>query len=337
MEKRNYLLDKFKKHARIFWSLSLALVGIALSRLAYFQNYPLLELEYLGEAIEFIALFFFFYFLGKTIATAVGSWFETFIINTFKKVVNDVWAVQINRIVEEMKKDREEKKVQKEKDEKEKLQLPVEYKSTINGIVLDTSAIIDGRILGVIKAGFLDGLFIVPQNVINELQFMADKSNKLKREKGRRGLDVLKDIRKAVGKKNFMIAEMDTKPEEVDHSLIYFCKKNKTKVATVDFNLNKAAQVAGVKVLNINQLANEIKLNVLPGEVMMVKLVQAGKDDGQAVGYLEDGTMIVVRDGSNYIGEHKEVLIQKVIQTNAGRMIFAVVGETAESTEGATL
>lgn len=301
-----------------------------ISRASYFDKNPLFSLNYFGEALTAVSFFFFFFFLGKTIFTRIGKWFETFILNFFRRVVTEVWTFQVNKIVEiveEIRRSSEEKRISREKEQK----LQPEYNSLVTGIVLDTSAIIDGRVLGVIKAGFLDGLFIVPQNVINELQFMADKSNKLKREKGRRGLDVLKDIRKAVGKKNFMIVEVDTKPEEVDHSLVYFCKKNKTKIATVDFNLNKAAQVAGIKVLNINQLANEIKLNILPGEVMMVKLVQEGKDDGQAVGYLEDGTMIVVRDGSNFIGEYKEVLIQKVIQTNAGRMIFALLSESQTS------
>ena len=309
-----------------------AVLGLFISRASYFDKNPLFHLNYLGEAVTAVSFFFFFFFLGKNIFIRIGRWFETFILNFFRRVVTEVWTFQVNKIVEvveEIRKSSEEKRILKEKEQK----LQPEYNCLVSGIVLDTSAIIDGRVLGVIKAGFLDGLFIVPQNVINELQFMADKSNKLKREKGRRGLDVLKDIRKTVGKKNFMIVEVDTKPEEVDHSLVYFCKKNKTKIATVDFNLNKAAQVAGIKVLNINQLANEIKLNILPGEMMMVKLVQEGKDDGQAVGYLEDGTMIVVRDGSNFIGEYKEVLIQKVIQTNAGRMIFALLNETPSTEE----
>lgn len=338
-----------KQNARFFWAVVFALCGLLLSRFAYFNTYPLLNYSFFGELLVGLSFFFFAYYLGKTISDFISRWFDRVVIESVRRVVSEVSAYQTSRIVEEIKRgsikqvanpdliDNQVDKlntqafdtsnVKQTRSAKSKIATNQEtiniYAGQSSGVVLDTSAIIDGRIVGIIKTGFLDTVFIVPQNVINELQHMADKSNKIKRDKGRRGLDILKEIRKLVGKKRFIIVELQSEPAEVDHSLVDFCKKNNTKIATVDFNLNKAAQVAGVTVLNINQLANEIKLNLLPGELLMVKLVQQGKEDGQAVGYLEDGTMIIVRDADKHIGEHIEVTVDKVLQTNAGRMIFA--------------
>lgn len=293
----------------------MAAFSLVFSRFLYFRDSPLFEFDYFGEILVSISFFFFAYYLGRTIVFSIGGWFESVIVNSIRKAVNEVWLSQMQKNSESSSK----------KDKPKEVVDADDYIWTVKGTVLDTSAIIDGRILGVLKSGFLDGVLIVPQNVINELQFMADKNDKIKRDKGRRGLDVLKEIRKIVGKKRFKIADITTKPEEVDHSLVEFSKKYKTRIATVDFNLNKAAQVGGVEVLNINKLSNEIKLNVIPGEVLLVKLVQNGKEEDQGVGYLEDGTMIVVRNGSKFVGEHKEVAIEKVLQTDAGRMIFAVL------------
>ena len=166
-------------------------------------------------------------------------------------------------------------------------------------------------------------MIIVPQGVVDELQHLADKKNNIKRQKGRRGLDVLRDIKKTVGKKRFSILESKEKVEDVDKSLVEFCRKNKTTLVTVDYNLNKAAQIVGVEVLNINKLANEVKTNLIPGEILLIKLVQQGKEPSQAVGYLEDGTMIVVKNAAKFIGDHKDVVIDKVLQTSAGKMLFA--------------
>ncbi len=311
----------FKNNARLIWATLLAIASLLISRYIYFIRYPFFQYAFAGEIIFAILIFFFTYYLGRTVALSISHWFEKVIVDSFRKVINEVWAYQTSRMVEEINKDKVNSKAKKNHNENAE----DTYSSLSMAIILDTSAIIDGRILGVIKSGFLDNMILVPQNVINELQFMADKSNKLKRDKGRRGLDVLKEIRKIMGKKKFKILEIETKADEVDQSLVEFSKKHGTKIATVDFNLNKAAQIAGVVVININELANEIKLNVLPGELMHVKLVQEGKENGQAVGYLEDGTMIVVREGATHVGEELEVAIDKVLQTNAGRMIFASV------------
>ena len=271
-------------------------------------------MPFLGEGVIACALFLLTYFFGKVLITSIGSAFENFVVKTFRKVLNELWKVQYSRILEVISK--ENKAVPAVEIEKKLVYIP-------SSIVLDTSTIIDGRILGVIQTGFLDGAIIVPQNVIDELQHMADKSDALKRHKGRRGLDTLKEIRKSMPKGVFSVVDLKSKPEDVDKSLVSYCKKHNAKIATVDYNLNKAAQVSGVKVLNINRLANEIKTNLLPGEVMIVKLVQKGKEGDQAVAYLEDGTMLVVKNAAEHVGLHKEVRVEKVLQTSAGRMIFA--------------
>lgn len=305
--------SKVSVFSTIIWSIVVGLVGLYLSESIYFKETYLFSVPFLGEVIIACTLFLLTYFFGKALVTSIGSAFENFVIKTFRKVLNELWKVQYPRILEVISR---ENKVVSVVEEKKVLYSP-------SPIVLDTSTIIDGRILGVIKTGFLDSPIIVPQNVIDELQHMADKSDALKRQKGRRGLDALKTIRKSMPKGVFNVVDLKSKPEDVDKSLVSYCKKHNAKIATVDYNLNKAAQVSGVKVLNINRLANEIKTNLLPGEIMIVKLVQKGKEGDQAVAYLEDGTMLVVKNASEHVGMHKEVRVEKVLQTSAGRMIFA--------------
>ena len=190
---------------------------------------------------------------------------------------------------------------------------------------------------GVLKAGFLEGKIIVTQSALDELKNMADKKNDpLKRDKGRRGLDILNQIKKLAGKNNFEVVSINVSKKingAVDKSILDFCVKVKARIATLDFNLNKESQVYGVKVLNVNKLANEIKMNLAPGDLVILKLLQEGKETGQCVGYLEDGTMIVVRDSIDFLGQHKEVIIEKVIQTDAGRMVFAHLSYLDESVE----
>jgi uncharacterized protein YacL len=188
--------------------------------------------------------------------------------------------------------------------------------------VLDTSVIIDGRIADICETGFLDGTLVVPQFVLRELQQVADSSDSLKRNRGRRGLDILQKIQKMVGVQ-VQILETDF-PEirEVDLKLIELARKLQGKIVTNDFNLNKVAQLRGVQVLNINELANSLKPVVLPGEVMRVFMLKEGKEPGQGVGYLDDGTMVVVDQGKKALGKTIEVTVTSVLQTTAGKMIF---------------
>ncbi len=189
--------------------------------------------------------------------------------------------------------------------------------------ILDTSAIIDGRIADLCKTGFLEGVLIIPHFVLNELQKIADSSDPLRRNRGRRGLDILNKIQKE-NQVSVRIFDMDYEDlAEVDTKLLRLARELEAKVVTNDFNLNKVAELYGVEVLNINDLSNAIKPVVLPGEEMIVHVLRDGKEYGQGIGYLEDGTMIVVEGGKNYIGLNIEILVTSVLQTSAGRMIFA--------------
>lgn len=189
--------------------------------------------------------------------------------------------------------------------------------------ILDTSVIIDGRIADICKTGFIEGTIVIPEFVLEELQHIADSSDLLKRNRGRRGLDILNKIQKELDVK-VLIYEGDFEEiSEVDSKLVKLAKVLQGKVVTNDFNLNKVCELQGVSVLNINDLANAVKPVVLPGEEILVQIIKDGKEHGQGVAYLDDGTMIVVEGGREYIGSMMEVLVTSVLQTSAGRMIFA--------------
>jgi len=188
--------------------------------------------------------------------------------------------------------------------------------------ILDTSVIIDGRIADICQAGFLEGPLVIPGFVLEELRHIADSADVLKRNRGRRGLDILNRIQKE--QNNVQIYEREIDPNmEVDSKLLKLAKILDGKVVTNDFNLNKVAELQGVPVLNINELANAVKPVVLPGEEMVVHIIKDGKESGQGIGYLDDGTMIVVDGGRKFIGQTVAVLVTSVLQTAAGRMIFA--------------
>lgn len=199
--------------------------------------------------------------------------------------------------------------------------------------ILDTSVIIDGRIADITETGFLEGVLIIPQFVLNELQQIADSPDSLKRNRGRRGLDILQKMQKNVDI-NLKIIDQDfPKIKEVDAKLVALGKMMGGKVVTNDFNLNKVAELQGVTVLNINQLANALKPVVLPGEIMNVYILKEGKEYGQGVAYLDDGTMVVVDNARKYIGQNLEVLVTSVLQTTAGRMIFTKTKEAVTREE----
>jgi uncharacterized protein YacL len=189
--------------------------------------------------------------------------------------------------------------------------------------ILDTSVIIDGRIADICETGFLEGPLVIPGFVLEELRHIADSADVLKRNRGRRGLDILNRIQKEL-QVPVQVYEKDVDPSlEVDSKLLKLAKILDGKVVTNDFNLNKVAELQGVPVLNINELANAVKPVVLPGEEMVVQVIKDGKEAGQGVGYLDDGTMIVVDGGRKHIGQTVGVLVTSVLQTAAGRMIFA--------------
>ncbi|MFC4601558.1 PIN/TRAM domain-containing protein [Cohnella hongkongensis] len=189
--------------------------------------------------------------------------------------------------------------------------------------ILDTSVIIDGRIADICKTGFIEGTLVIPEFVLEELQHIADSSDLLKRNRGRRGLDILNKIQKELDVKVLIYEDANEEPGEVDSKLVKLAKAMQGKVVTNDFNLNKVCELQGVSVLNINDLANAVKPVVLPGEEIIVQVIKDGKEHGQGVAYLDDGTMIVVEGGRDFIGTTMEVLVTSVLQTSAGRMIFA--------------
>ncbi|MBE5778718.1 MAG: TRAM domain-containing protein [Clostridiales bacterium] len=188
--------------------------------------------------------------------------------------------------------------------------------------LLDTSVIIDGRVLDVAKAGFLEGEIVVPEFVLAELRHIADSGDNLRRARGRRGLDVLQKLQKEL--KNPITIEQRDYPdvEEVDVKLLRLCREKDGTVVTNDYNLNKVASVAGLRVMNINDLANAVKPMLMAGEELTVQIVREGKEPGQGVAYLDDGTMIVVDNGRRHVGEEVTVVVTTVLQTSAGRMIF---------------
>lgn len=189
--------------------------------------------------------------------------------------------------------------------------------------ILDTSVIIDGRIADICKTGFIDGQIVIPNFVLEELQHIADSADNLKRNRGRRGLDILNKIRKELDI-NVIIYEGDFEEiQEVDSKLVKLAKVLEGKVVTNDYNLNKVCELQGVPVLNINDLSNAVKPVVLPGEEMSVQVIKDGKECNQGIAYLDDGTMIVVEGGREFISRHIDVLVTSVLQTSAGRMIFA--------------
>jgi uncharacterized protein YacL len=197
--------------------------------------------------------------------------------------------------------------------------------------ILDTSVIIDGRIADVCETGFVDGTLVVPQFVLKELQLVADSADSLKRNRGRRGLDILQKIQKMSGV-NVTISDVDFPDiREVDLKLIELARTLQGKIITNDFNLNKVAQLRGVEVLNVNELANSLKPVVLPGEAMKVFILKEGKEYNQGVAYLDDGTMVVVDNARRMIGKTIDVVVTSVLQTTAGKMIFGRFIETGMS------
>ncbi|WP_440897222.1 PIN/TRAM domain-containing protein [Amphibacillus sp. Q70] len=212
------------------------------------------------------------------------------------------------------------------KKDKEQKAVPEEQKNdevVPKSKILDTSVIIDGRIADICQTHFLEGTIIIPHFVLEELQHIADSSDALKRNRGRRGLDILNRLQKDIPEKVEMYEGNFEDIQEVDSKLVKLAKVMNGIVVTNDFNLNKVCEFQNVQVLNINDLANAVKPVVLPGEQLKVQVIKDGKEHDQGVAYLDDGTMIVVEEGRNYIGEAIDVIITSVLQTSAGRMIFA--------------
>jgi uncharacterized protein YacL len=200
--------------------------------------------------------------------------------------------------------------------------------------LLDTSVIIDGRIADIARTGFLSGTLLIPRFVLNELQYIADSPDSLRRQRGRRGMEVLAQLQKDTTTP-VRISDIDVEGvREVDDKLVILARQLRCPILTNDYNLNRVAELQGVAVLNVNELANAVKSVLLPGESLAVNIIQEGKEVGQGVGYLDDGTMVVVEDGRDMLHNKVNVMVTKVLQTAAGRMIFARLGSRDDGNNG---
>jgi uncharacterized protein YacL len=190
-------------------------------------------------------------------------------------------------------------------------------------ILLDTSVIIDGRIADIARTGFLPGSLLIPRFVLNELQYIADSADSMRRQRGRRGMEVLAQLQKEPVIP-VRISDIDVEGvREVDDKLVTLARQLRSPILTNDYNLNRVAELQGVTILNVNELANAVKSVLLPGEIMNTRVIQEGKESGQGVGYMDDGTMVVIENGQRYLNQQLNVVVTKVLQTAAGRMIFA--------------
>ena len=190
-------------------------------------------------------------------------------------------------------------------------------------ILVDTSVLMDGRVVDLAKTGFLLGQIIVPRSVLIELQLLADGADHTKRERARFGMDAMKELKDVLGGSFTLLDDAVRIPEGVDNRLLQLAKEMNAAILTLDYNLNKVAQVEGIQILNINELAKSLRMSYLPGDELVLELTQKGQDSHQAVGYLHDGTMVVVEQAKKFIGQEKRVEIVRSLQTDAGKMMFA--------------
>ncbi|MDR1021572.1 MAG: TRAM domain-containing protein [Synergistaceae bacterium] len=272
-----------------------------------------------------IAIPFYWSPVGFYIAIGLNILFAYIGMRAFLKRRDDIWSFVVNiagrsgRFVRRDKRDAQADQGDAAFGE----QIAVDAPSASRKAV-DTSALIDGRILDIACTGFLEGTLLLPRFVLTELQGVADSSDQVRRTRGRKGLTVVSELQKIKGM-NVRIHDITMKElrrDKVDEALVEFCKKTDSKIMTTDYNLNQIARIEGVSVLNVNDLANSLKPQFLPGEQVKIDVIRPGKESGQGIGYLEDGTMLVVEDGEAAIGQTVEVVITSMLQTSAGRMVF---------------
>ena len=260
----------------------------------------------------FIPLFsaLFGYLVVPILIIRAIRWVEYTITVTVRDIIYDFWEQQ-------------SKKIEENKLEKQKHLAEQQKKDFESGVLVDTSVLIDGRILAIVKSGFLDNPLIIPRDVILELQQVADSKDKIKRQRGRNGLDVVNNLKKVT---KVFITEVNGRETQVDTKLVEFAKNHKLNLLTLDFNLIKVAKISNVKILNINVLVESLKTVLLPGETVEIEIIQKGKEKKQGIGYLEDGTMVVVEDCLDKVGTKVTAKVLKIIQSKAGKMFFCTFG-----------
>lgn len=288
-----------KNVIRFFLGLFFAIVGyFSIQRLTQFE--PQLFQDFISVIVAFA-----FGAAGIYVIPVVGKWFSDTIRALSRRIADEVISQLHLPRIPVGNRDKEPKE-----------------EKWVNPMLVDTSSLIDGRIIEVVESGFLFGTIIIPDFILIELQHIADSADSLKRGRGRRGLDVLENIKKSQYLKSIVYETGQTSLKNIDERLLKLGKTLKAKIITNDFNLNKIATVSGVKILNVNELANLMKTPMIPGEEVEVKVIQEGKEKSQGVGYLPDGTMIVVENGAAFLGRKVKTKVSRVIQTVAGRMIF---------------
>lgn len=304
--------------ARILLGLTFFTLTFIISNTLIFNEYPLFEIRFLGELLMSMAIGVFGFHTVPIILTSLKNWFETFLKSVVSNIVWDFWDQQSQRMrTARRKRQKESAKVSKKK-------LTEKYEDSI---LIDTSVLIDGRIINIAKAGFFPaGTALILNDVLNELHLLSDNADDMKRQKGRRGLDNVEELKKSIKVK---IAKYDITDKEnsaeVDKRLLTFAKHLNLRLMTLDFNLNKVAKAQNVKVLNINDVVEAVKSELIPGEKIKVKVLQKGKEKNQGVAYLPDGTMIVIENGLGNLGETIEVEVSRLIQSPAGKIIFSKV------------
>ncbi len=299
--------------AKITLGALLFIIAFNTSTTKFFNDNPIFGVRFLAEITIGLAAFIFGFHTIPIIALKIRDWSEYFIAKEIEKIVTGFWDEQSKRM----------SKARRDKDKKKKAEEVKKNKALLkSSVVVDTSVLIDGRLLDIAKTGFMDFDIVVPECVLDELQLISDGKDDLKRQRGRRGLDMAAELKRALKVRVFKDPDDVSKKEGVDKELVRLAKKYKMKIMTVDFNLNKVAKASGLDVLNVNELANAVKTNVIPGENLKIKIVQEGKEKNQGVGYLEDGTMIVVEKGRSKVGEKVTTKVSRIIQTDAVKMIF---------------
>ncbi len=295
---------------RVICAVLFFVLGYSVSKALLFSNRTLFGFHTIIEVLAGGGLSVLGYFVFPLLLVKLKYWLEGLVVATVSSIVTAFWDQQSKRI-QQARRGKQKMKAE-EKSIKEKQEIE-------NAILLDTSVLVDGRLLDVVKAGFMDRPFIIPQNVINELQKLSDTKSKVKRNRGRMGLDLVKELKRRT---RVLIPDIKTKEKEVDRILIEYAKEKKVKLMTLDFNLNKVAKVSGIKVLNMNDLINALKTVMLPGEDFTIKVLQQGKEKKQGIGYLSDGTMVVIENGIDKVGQDVSVKVLKVIQSSAGKIVF---------------
>ena len=295
--------------------ISRVVLAVVFAAIGYFASDRFIKVDgsqtQMGvTAIIMIASGAFGVFLVPMLSRWVRDWSSVFAQRVASEVISQLRLPNLSRVRDLSTRIRRQ-------NNKKKKEAPY-----VNPILVDTSSLIDGRVADVVESGFLYGTLVVPRFILSELQHIADASNALRRGKGRRGLGILEKMKKSKQVKTIIYSGDDPQGKNIDEKLLNLAKTLKGKILTTDFNLNKVATVSGIKILNINELVNQLKTTLLPGEQLQVKVIQEGKEKTQGVGYLNDGTMIVVEGGAGKIGRSIDTTVLRVLQTAAGRMIF---------------